>query len=117
MFENIFSKVKPEEKIELQIQKQQQVEKVLMGKIIPHNNHTVWEINLKTEKIQKATYIEKDSVINFGGIPPKENMEVLYREGFDYVSALNKKNALKKFRQNKNGSKEFIKEPIKIQLF
>jgi hypothetical protein len=117
MLENIFDKFKPEEKIELQIQKQQQVEKVLMGKIIPHNNHTVWEICLKTEKIQKATYVEKEQVINFGQEPEKENTEVLYREGFAYVSALNKKNAMKKFRQNKNGSKEFLKEPLKIKLF
>jgi len=117
MLENIFNKVKPEEKIELQIQKQQQVEKVLMGKIIPHENHTVWEICLKTEKIQKATYVEKEQAIHFGKEPEKENKEVLYREGFSYISALNKKNAMKKFRQNKNGSKEFFKEPIKIRFF
>jgi hypothetical protein len=33
------------------------------------------------------------------------------------VSALNTKNALKKYKQGLNGSKELIKNPLKINLF
>ncbi len=117
MLESVFYSFKPKEKIELQVQKQQQIEKELKGKIIPHNNHTVWEICLKTEKIQKATYVDSEQAIYLGQKPEKQNTEVLYQEGFAYVSALNKKNAMKKFRKNKNGSKEFLKEPLKIKLF
>lgn len=117
MFDNIFSKTKPEHKMEIQVQKKQQIEKELVGKIIPHENHTVWEICLNTEKIKKATYVEKKEFINFGELSCNENKEILVREGFAYVSALNKKNALKKFKKNKNGSKNLSKEPLKLNIF
>ena len=106
------------EKTELQIQKKQQIERELVGKIIPHSGHTVWEINPETEEIEKAMYLERnwDFVTDISDLADNKT-EVLYREGFVYVSALNKKNALKKYRQGKNGSKEIDKNPLTIKLF
>jgi hypothetical protein len=50
-----------------------------------------------------------------GGNHP--NPEIITRSGYSYVSALNTKNALKKYKQGINGSKELIKNPLKIKLF
>lgn len=104
-------------KMEVTIQKKQQIERELIGKIIPHNGHKVFEINLITEQVNEATYLRsKDATFIFGQENP-DKKEVLYREGYAYVSAMNKKNALKKFKQGKNGSKEVDLNPIKIKLF
>ena len=107
----------PKEKTELQIQKKQQIERELIGKIIPHRGHKVWEINIETEEIQEAMYLRKDWNFVVSINSADNNQEVLYREGYAYVSALNKKNAMKKYRQGRNGSKEVVINPLTIKPF
>lgn len=100
-----------ETKTELSVKKQQQIERELVGKITPHKNHIVFEIHNISGKIEKAQYIEKNY---FFGLKKKNNKEVLYREGYSYVAALNKKNALKKHKSKNNGSKSFSRHIVTL---
>jgi hypothetical protein len=97
----------------LSIQKKQQKEKELVGKIIPHAGHKVYEINDETLEIELAKYELKTYFIGQN----HNNPEIIIRNGYSYVSALNKKNALKKYKQGLNGSKEEVKNPLKLNLF
>ncbi len=109
-FEGVFQE---KDKMELSIQKKQQREKEFVGKIIPHAGHKVYEINNETLEIKLAEFELKTFII--GRNHP--NPEIITRIGYSYVSALNKANALKKYKQGLNGSKEEVKNPLKIKLF
>ena len=85
--------------VEQQVEKDQHKEKTLLKTIVPHKGHTLYKIDLETEEIDLAKY---SSAYNVDQTIPKK---VIVEEGFYYVSALNKKNALKKFRKGQLGSK------------
>lgn len=95
--------------IEINVKKEKEVQYDLIDKVIPYNNHTMWEINIKTLEIKKAEYYNTNYII--GGNNKKE---IIVKKGFKYISALNKKNALEKFKNGKNGSKEQNPEPPSI---
>ena len=40
--------------------------------------------------------------------------EIIIKQGYEYVSALNKKNALRKYRKGDNGSKKILDEPYEL---
>lgn len=109
-FEDI---IEHKDKMEISIQKKQQKEKEFIGKIIPHAGHKVWEINDKNLDIELAKYEVQTFIIGKN----HNNPEIIIRNGFSYVSALNKSNALKKYKQGMNGSKEAILNPLKLKLF
>lgn len=93
-------------KIEISVKKEVQIEKELIGKITPHKNHILFEINNETGEIQEALYIPVPTFFKFGENIKKAKKQALVREGFSYVSAMNKKNALKKYSKGSNGGKE-----------
>lgn len=97
-------------KTELSVEKEQEIARELVGQIIPHKGHTMFEINEETGEIQKATYIDK-GVFIFG---KKNHREVLIREGFFYTSALKKETALRKWKIRDNGSKILGDSEIKL---
>ena len=105
------NKLKGKELTELQVQKRQQIEKVWVGEIIPHKNHTVFQICRETGEIEEAKYTEH---LTFTWGQKLPNKELIVTEGFDYVSALNKKNALSKWTKGRSGSKEFWDETLKF---
>ena len=101
--------VKQKDQLEITIKQKKQVEKKLISEIVPHEGHKVWKINKETLKIEEAKYLNTAFYIG------KENKkEVLIIEGFEYVSALNKKNALKLFYKGKVGGKEVIENPCSL---
>jgi hypothetical protein len=106
-FEGVF---KEKDKMEISIQKKQQKEKVLVGQIIPHAGHKIWEINDDTMEIKQAEFEKKTFIIG----KSHQNPEIIIRSGFSYVSALNYKTALKKYKQGRNGSKELGNMEIKL---
>ena len=105
--EPYISDIDSKSKTELSIQKKQQIQRELIGKIIPHNNHTIWEINIETLEINKAKFINHPAII----IGEPFRTEILERKGYAYISALNKGNALKKYNKGNNGSKVIISKP------
>ena len=94
-------------KIEVSVKQKKQIEYQLVGKIIPFQGHKIWEINNETEEIDEAKFA-KATYHLFGEF----KKEVIKKQGYTYVSALNKKNALKKYKQGVNGS-----QPILEKLF
>lgn len=63
-----------------------------IGEIIPYPGHTVYQLNLYTGIIEEAPIEEVNATIG-GGIRKK----VIRQPGYLYVSALNVKNADRKF--------------------
>ena len=101
--------IKQKDQLEVSIKQKKQVEKKFIGDIIPHNGHKVWKINKETLEIEEAKYLNTAFYVG------KENKkEILVTDGFEYVSALNKKNALKLFTKCKVGGKEIIENPLKL---
>ena len=99
--------------IEYSVKKKQKKEKVLIDKIIPHPNHKIWEINDKglTLEIQLAKFEEHSFIIG----KQHTNKEIIIDKDCIYISAMNKKNAIKKYLNKVNGSKKF--GTLKIKLF
>lgn len=95
--------------IEVNIKKEKEVQYELIDNIIPYNNHTVWEINVSTLEIKKAEWFNTNYII--GG---ENKKEIVTKKGHVYISALNKKNAMKKHKQGVNGSKEQNKEKLSL---
>ena len=105
-------KLIPETKIEISIKQKKQIEHELINKIVPYNGHVVWEINNETLEVEKAKF--SNATYHFGG---ENKKEIIVKKGYTYISALNKENALKKFKHNKNGSKPINKEPLSMLMY
>jgi predicted nuclease with TOPRIM domain len=101
--------IKQKDQLEISIKQKKQIEKKLVGDIIPHNGHKIWKINKETLEIEEAKYLNTAFFIG-----EENKKEILVIDGFEYVSALNKKNALKLFAKGKAGGKEIIKNPLKL---
>lgn len=96
-------------RIEVSVKQKRQVEYELIGKIIPHEGHVIWQINKQTLSIERAKF--SNATYIFGS---ENKKEIIIKDGYAYISALNKKNALKKYKQQKNGSKEVDKNPLTL---
>lgn len=73
------------------------------GNALPHNGHTVFRINPETMEIIIAPLMKSEFV--FGQDPTKIKKKIFVEDGFRYVSALNKKTAMKKFLKGSDGFK------------
>ena len=96
-------------KTELSVKQKKQVEHELIGMIVPFDGHTIWQINKETLEIEKAKF--SNTTYHLGG---ENKKEIIIKDGLAYVSALNRKNALKKFKKGKLGGKEIDREPLKL---
>lgn len=103
--------LKKSDKTEVVANQKKQIEHELIGKIIPHEGHVIWQINKETLEIDRAKYSNATYV--FGG---ENKREIITKDGFAYVSALNKKNALRKYKSGKDGGKHIDPEPLKINV-
>lgn len=82
-------------KDEVVIVKQVSVKKKneLIGQLLPHNGHTLYEFDKKTLKLTKARF--NVIGVNFSK-KIAENKRVDVREGCFYISSLNASNAIRK---------------------
>lgn len=99
---NNMKEIKPKIKddIELNVKKQNEKEYTFIGNLIPHEGHTIWEINNETLEINKAKFISSTYYM-FGD----NKKEISVKQKCSYVSALNEKNALIKYKKGVNGGK------------
>lgn len=86
--------------IQIVNQVQQKIKKLLLGSIIPHKGHILYEFDKSTYKLVKAKYNQTNA--NFCDIlksnkPIKK--EVIIKENCFYISSLNVKNASKKIHK------------------
>ena len=84
-------------KAEIVQQKQQEKQTVLVNSIRPHSGHKCFEYNRETGEIKLAEF--EEIAVSFeaaarGEIAPKK--KILMKENCVYITALNKKNALRK---------------------
>ncbi len=104
--------VNPTDKIEIVKQQQKKQTLVLQKQIIPHENHTLFEYDLKKEELRLAKYesyktdIEWEEALKIhnGKIEkkvdifnpnPKTKTKVIQEPNCIYISSLNKENAIK----------------------
>ena len=102
--------IKPaEDVIEIVAQKEHKKQYRLEGIVNPHPGHTLFEYNTITGKIDKAKFTARDIILP-GALP--DNMDtidkmkasalrktIIMNDGCMYASALNEKNAIKKFKK------------------
>lgn len=96
-----------QDKLEISIQQKKQVEKKFINDIVPHNGHKIWKINEDTLEVEEAKFSNVTFVLN-----SENKKEIIIQNGFSYVSALNKKNALKLYNQGKIGGKDIDDKPL-----
>jgi hypothetical protein len=92
-------------KIEISVKQKKEVKHDLIGKIIPENGHSIFKINKETLQIELAKF--SNITYHFSGDDKKE---IITENEFVYISALNKKNALKKFKKEDNGSVKILEK-------
>jgi hypothetical protein len=94
-------------KIEISKEQEKKTEIQFDSNIIPHRGHTLFEIDVLTQKVSRAEFEQEDVLfsLNFSKESLAINKRVIKKEGVFYVSALNEKSALKKFKKGINGSK------------
>jgi len=109
MIKDVELKSKELTELNIKLQKEDELKIKLVGSLVPHEGHKIWEIDNKTLKINEAKFIECDWVFN-GENRPK----ILMLDGFSYVCGLNKKSAIKNYKLGKTGGKKFINEPLKL---
>lgn len=94
-------------KITAQVPKQ--AEYALMGIIKPKPGHIVWEFNLESGECFPAQYKKVNAMFSMlkSLYPIKE---LVQREGYIYIPALNIENAIKKYNKSKRQSDYYKKE-------
>lgn len=86
------------EKIVIAAQKQQEKEIRLLGSIVPHDGHTLFELEMQTGKIARAEFMTGTMKYTEAFEKTKaKSKKVLVKQGHLYVSALNMRNAAKNF--------------------
>lgn len=85
------------DKIEITKQQQAEKQKILHSKIIPHENHTLFEVDLSIKEIRLAVFDELPAIKWEDALKRKVSAikKVTKKDNCIYISALNKKNALK----------------------
>lgn len=96
--ENLFKEV-PQDKIEILKQTKIEKERKLIRTIRPQKNHILFEFDLIKKEVRRAEFVKKNE-ISFEAAArgeTSERKEVNGKEGCVYISAMNEKNAWKKF--------------------
>ena len=96
--------------IEVSVKHKKQIAYELIGQIVPHNNHKIWEVDDTTLEVREAIFTTATAV-TFGA---KVKKEIIVKNNCSYVSALNKANALKKYKNGVSGTRNVWKELLKF---
>jgi hypothetical protein len=113
-------KIDQELKVKDKIEIQKEVEKQLKldGEIIPHGNHTIFEIEQTDSGIEiRVAEFEKAIAEMVNGKLQLSNKQCIKKPNCFYVSALKKETALKKFLNGNNGSRFDKTKAIDIDVF
>jgi len=82
-----------------------QHDKQFVGTIHPHKGHKLFEINLKKETIDEAKFEEVPFIFSEDVDKQKKKRKLIINEDCIYISALNRKNAVKHLVKGTIGSK------------
>ena len=81
------------EVIEIKTEAKKNIDKALIGHLKPHKNHKVFEYNFVDDILKVAEF---DKVIDLNPYGTQINKSISKKKDCVYVSAMNKKNAIKK---------------------
>jgi len=81
-------------------------EKELLGTLYPKKGHKCFEINTITENIIEAEFFE--DIVSMFSSSYERRKKLKVKENCVYITALNKKNALKKYKGNESKSNSSI---------
>lgn len=95
------------DKTEVSVKKQQQIEYVLEGSLRPKPGQFVFEVNKLTGEVRKAEFKKKTVVLGATAEPD----ELICSPECVYIPALNKENALKKYKKNPEQSAYYFVAP------
>lgn len=73
---------------------------VLLSSLYPQRGHKCFEINLDTHEINEVEYIETTVEVTSISGENYKRKKILVKDNCTYITALNKKNALKKFKND-----------------
>ena len=97
---------KHKDKVEITKQQQSEIQTVFDSKIIPHENHTLFEFNLKNKTISFASFEPEIKEIRWSdavnGNFKKKNKKVIKKQNCIYISSLNKENVIKILKRDFN---------------
>lgn len=85
------------DKTELQVQKQQEKKATLVGQITPHRGHKMFSVNTVTGFVKEAEYDKTCETVYVIG--QSNNKRIMIEKDCVYISALNKKNAIKHYKK------------------
>lgn len=101
------NKLTDKQSTEVQVKKQVQVEYLHEGAVKPMPGHRVWEINVKTLEVKEAELVTNlqitwyEAIESMNGV---DNREILKKKGYIYISALNQKQALSRYKKGKGSA-------------
>lgn len=93
--------------IESVVQEQKQVEYRHESSLNPLKGHALWEINTKTLEVSKAKFIDEKTISWYEALKMiGENYaeKVAIKLDCVYISALNKENAIKRYKEKKGSA-------------
>lgn len=109
---------KQRDKVVIEAEQEQEYLLELDSVIVPHFNHTLWEIHLENRTISKAVFNKKSTYQFCWNWKPGDkitgSLQLVKKEGCIYISALNPSNAMKHFKKGSNGNKFTDKNPLKL---
>lgn len=89
---------KDKDKVEITKQQQAGIQLVFDSKIIPHENHTLFEFDVKNKTIVLANFEPEIKEIHWNdavkGNYKKKNKKVIKKQNCIYISSLNKENCV-----------------------
>ncbi len=92
------------DEIKLHAEKQQEKQTKLVHRIKPHQGHKCWQYNRDTEELTLAEF--QTEALDFNAAAKGQvalKRKILVKENCIYVTALNRKNALKHVKNQLNG--------------
>jgi len=94
--------------IEVIQEKKQKQEFKLVNSIKPKKGHQVWRINKKTLEVTEPKYKKRNGTLSLpDALNPSlgsRSLEIIIEEGYEYISALNKKTALNRYKKGKRSA-------------
>jgi hypothetical protein len=99
---SIFDKIEEANKLETPVKKE--VEHQLVGSLVPNRGHNLYKININSLEVSKADKFKSTAALNPGTNSIIYENKVIMETGYTYISALNAKSALKRYKSGKGSS-------------
>jgi hypothetical protein len=109
---------KTKDKVSIVKQQQEELQVEHDSTIVPHSNHTLFEINTKTGYVKKAVFNYETTLQGDWQWKPGTkligNYSLIKNPDCVYISALTQENAWKHFKNNSTGTKFINEEPLSL---